>query len=120
MSQKRIFIADDDADILEVTQLILEMAGYSVTTCRIFHQIEEKLLNESYDFILLDIWMSGVDGRDICKSIKKNEKTSYVPIVLFSANKAMKMSALSAGANDFMEKPFDRTTLLNLILKHTA
>ncbi len=119
MPQKRIFIADDDADILEVTKLILEMAGYNVTTCRSIHQIEDKLQKESYDFILLDIWMSGVDGRDVCKSIKSNSNIDSVPIVLFSANKEMKLSAFSAGANDFLEKPFDRSTLLSLIMKYT-
>lgn len=120
MPQKKIFIADDDADILEVTKLILEIAGYYVTTCRSVHQIEEKLTEETYDFILLDIWMSGIDGRDVCKSIKANSQLAATPVVLFSANKEMKLSAFNAGANDFLEKPFDRSMLINLITKFTT
>lgn len=119
MPQKKIFIADDDADILEVTKLILEMAGYVVDTSRSVHKIEEKLLHNNYDFVLLDIWMSGADGRDVCETIKANKSFVALPVVLFSANKEMRMSALKAGADDFLEKPFDRSALISLIKKHT-
>ena len=58
------------------------------------------------DLLLLDIWMSGTDGLDICKQLKQNTATQHIPIVLLSASREIEKSALDAGANDFLSKPF--------------
>ena len=111
--QRKVLVADDDAGILDCISAMLEFAGYEVKTT----PNGASLLNmkELPDLLLLDIWMSGVDGRDICRKLKQNESTSKLPIVLFSASKDIQASALAAGADDFLAKPFDMNDLLQKI-----
>jgi len=101
---KRIMIADDDPGILDAVGIMLEFEGYEVQSTL----NGSTLLNmesEFADLLLLDIWMSGADGRDICKQLKQKPATSKIPIVLISASKDIKHSAMEAGADDFLEKP---------------
>ena len=114
---KKIMIADDDPAILDAIGIVLEYEGYEVQSTP---NGAELLTMESGfpDLLLLDIWMSGIDGRDICKYLKQKESTSKVPIVLISASKDIERSAMEAGADDFLAKPFDINALLEKIEKH--
>ena len=117
--QKRIMIADDDPGILDAVGLMLEFEGYDVSSTL----NGATLLNmdgEFPDLLLLDIWMSGHDGRDICRHLKQNQQTRNIPIVLISASQDIERSALEAGANDFLAKPFDMNDLLAKIAQHIA
>lgn len=113
----RIVIADDDKAILDSLKLILEDENYEVETSL---DGETLLKNrESWpDLILLDIWMSGTDGRDICMYLKKQKETRHIPIIMISANGDGKHIAKSAGADDFLAKPFEMQTLLTMVDKH--
>lgn len=119
MSKKRILIIDDDEAILYATSLILELQGYLVET----HTSSECLdtLKKYPDLILLDVLLSGEDGRDICKRLKKQVKTKNIPIILFSANtKATVEKNQKEIMNDgFLEKPFEISHLLKAIERHT-
>ncbi len=112
-------IADDDHGILDAVSMLLEFEGYDVITgldCN-------NLLNNEQpvpDLLLLDIWMSGTDGRDTCKLLKQNENTAALPIIMISASKDIGPSAMAAGANDFLEKPFQVDELLLKIKKLCA
>jgi DNA-binding response OmpR family regulator len=64
---------------------------------------------------MLDIWMSGYDGRDICRQLKNDPEFSKIPILMISASRDIRQSAIDAGANDFMEKPFEMDSLLNKV-----
>jgi CheY-like chemotaxis protein len=64
--------------------------------------------------------MSGIDGRDICKKLKEMPATSQIPIILVSASKDIAKSALEAGADDFLAKPFEIDELFNIIEVHTS
>jgi DNA-binding response OmpR family regulator len=117
--KKKILVTDDDPAILEVITLILEDAGYEVKTTD--NGKTEKCAREfSPDLILLDIWMAGVDGRDICKSLKAQKKTTRIPIIMISANKDAEKIALVAGANGFIAKPFEMKHLLSMVKKYTS
>ncbi len=116
--RKKIVVADDDSAILEATCLILKDAGYRVVTVS-NDDTFDTVKTEKPDLLLLDIWMSGVDGRDICKNLKMNEATKNIPIILISANKDTEEIAKEVGANDFIAKPFDMNDLINKIEKHT-
>src|SRR5476651_1507459 len=101
---KKIMIADDDPGILDAVGIMLEFEGYEVKSTpngAELLSLDEELL----DLLLLDIWMSGIDGRDICRQLKQKLGTSKLPIVLISASKDIERSALEAGANDFLAKP---------------
>ncbi|MDQ3008252.1 MAG: response regulator [bacterium] len=116
-SKKKILVADDDSGILEVISLMLEDAGYDVETTV---NGETEVMVEKYlpDLILLDIWMSGMDGRKICKSLKGQKLTKHIPIIMISANKDTENIAKESGANDFIAKPFEMQDLLNKVDKH--
>ncbi len=116
--KKKILVADDDTAILDVLTLMLEGAGYEVTSI-LDGQTVRKVLSELPDLILLDIWMSGTDGRDICKQLKSNKKTKHIPIIMISANKDTREIAKEAGADDFIAKPFEMDKLLAKVEKYT-
>lgn len=113
---KRISLADDDPGILDAVGLMLEMEGYVVDTTLDGSTVLQS--NSSVpDIYILDIWMSGSDGRDICKQLKQSEKTSKVPVILISASNDLQSSAQQAGADDFLAKPFEIDSLLGKIKK---
>ncbi len=116
--KKKILVADDDTAILDVLTLMLEDAGYEVTST-VDGQTVRKVLSELPDLILLDIWMSGTDGRDICKQLKSIKKTKHIPIIMISANKDTRKIAKEAGADDFIAKPFGMKELLAKVEKYT-
>ncbi|MDQ3098307.1 MAG: response regulator [bacterium] len=116
-NKKRVLVADDDTAILHVLTLMLEDAGYEVTST-VDGETVQKVLSELPDLILLDIWMSGVDGRDICKQLKSNKKTKHIPIIMISANKDTRDIAKEAGADDFIPKPFEMSDLLTIVKKY--
>lgn len=112
--RKTILIADDDPAILEVLTLYLEEVGYEVETTQdglTLRTFEQGLP----DLLLLDIWMSGWHGREICLFLKSQEATKRLPIVLFSANRETERIAREAGADEFVTKPFDLADLLSTI-----
>ena len=106
-------VADDDLSILECVKLMLEFDGYTVQTTTMGNSLLK--LQVLPDLILLDIWMSGVDGREICKLLKADPKTSHIPVLLFSASTKLCLSATEAGADDYLEKPFEMDELLSKI-----
>ena len=114
---KHILIADDDEGIIDSLRLLLEEFDYQVSTEMNGNELYN--LQKPYpDLILLDIWMSGVDGRDICIALKKQKSTQNIPIIMLSANKDTEQIAKEANADDFVTKPFDFETLQNKIEKY--
>ncbi|WP_025141973.1 PleD family two-component system response regulator [Pedobacter jeongneungensis] len=114
MGNKKILIADDDEGIVDAVTMILEVMGYDVEYTYDGGAVIDAVKNRP-DLILLDIWMSGHDGRDICKQLKNDPEFMEIPILMISASRDIRQSALDAGANDFMEKPFEMDSLLNKV-----
>ena len=113
---KRITVADDDPGILDAVEMMLEMEGYEVNATLNGNTVLEfdQILPDIY---ILDIWMSGADGRELCKKLKSEERTKAIPVILISASNDLKRSAETAGADDFLAKPFDIDVLLTKIQK---
>jgi CheY-like chemotaxis protein len=59
--------------------------------------------------------MSGTDGRDVCKKLKQNDLTKNIPVIMVSASRDIERSAINAGADDFLAKPFEMNDLLQKI-----
>jgi CheY-like chemotaxis protein len=114
--KKKILVADDDPAIVESTSLILEEFGYEVDST-VDGQTIYKMEKDFPDLLLLDIWMSGQDGRKICKYLKKSTITQHIPVIMISASRDIKNSSFAAGADDFLAKPFDMEALLTKISK---
>jgi DNA-binding response OmpR family regulator len=114
---KKVMIADDDPGIVDSLSMMLEFEGYEVSST--LNGASLLQLNGSLpDLLLLDIWMSGIDGRDICKLLKQQPHTSKMPILMISASKDIEHSALEAGADDFLAKPFEMDELLRKVAQH--
>ncbi len=114
IEEKKIFIADDDPDILEILRLMLNTAGYktdATTNANDIFNYKEALP----DLILLDIWMSGIDGREICTRLKENDLTKNIPVVFLSANSRIEEITASYHAHDYIAKPFDMDYLLKKV-----
>jgi DNA-binding response OmpR family regulator len=115
--RKKVLIADDDPSICDAVSLILEEVGYEVNSIINGEEIY-KMKQDFPEVVLLDIWMSGVDGRDICKYLKKGEATQHIPVIMISANRDTEKIAKEAGADDFLTKPFEMNDLLEKITKY--
>lgn len=114
---KTVVAADDDEAILDALQIMLEDAGYKVRTTSNGESIYH-MKNERPQLFLLDIYMSGKDGREICTYLKSQDTTKDIPVIMISANQDVAEEAKKAGANDFLEKPFAADDLLNKVAKY--
>jgi CheY-like chemotaxis protein len=115
---KKVMIADDDTGILEAMQMMLEDAGYEVMAIADGKTVQD-MKDGLPDVLLLDIWMSGMDGTDICQHLKSQNRTKDIPIILCSANKDTQKLAKACGANDFLAKPFEMKDLLGKVKRYT-
>ena len=105
---KKILVIDDNEAILDAIQAFLEMEGYQVVTS-IDGSYVDSLLSSSVaapDAIISDVFLSGTDGRSLCKKLKQNENTKDIPVIMISALPNVRESVLEAGADDFIAKPF--------------
>jgi CheY-like chemotaxis protein len=118
-AKKRILVADDDPAILDSIQIMLEDAGYEVDIS-IDGETIYKMEKDYPDLLFLDIWMSGMDGREICRHLKAQESTQDIPIIMISANRDTAKMAKEAGAEDFLEKPFEMEDLLKMAEKYLS
>jgi DNA-binding response OmpR family regulator len=118
--KKKVLIVDDDAGILDAISLILEDAGYNILSISDGTIVFKKLEQFKPDMILLDVLLSGSDGRVICKELKNNTATKVIPVVMISAHPTAKLSINDYGADGFLAKPFEAEELLTTIAKYTS
>lgn len=106
---KKIVVVDDSPAILDSVKLMLNMEGFEVSNYERGSDMFNSLLETSTkpDVILMDMWLSGEDGRDICKMIKQHQEFKNIPVVIMSASRGLGDSAIENGAIDFIPKPFD-------------
>lgn len=112
---KKILIIDDEIDILCVTKLILTNHRFDVEILSTWEKIPETIQSYQPDLILLDVSLSGADGRDICTDLKKSEETEKIPIVLFSAHCDLINDLRGCQPNGVLSKPFETSDLINTI-----
>lgn len=117
---KRVLVVDDDHGILEALSILLEEAGYTVKTTPDGSKVPVEIHSFSPDVILLDIWMSGQNGHDICKNLKSTDTTKRIPVIMISANRDMEKISKACGADDYVAKPFEIDELLNKVAKYSA
>ncbi|MBL4675574.1 MAG: response regulator [Mucilaginibacter sp.] len=116
MADKTVMIIDDDADTREVLKLILQMEGYTVRIGKDVTDLYEIEKNPP-GLILLDNWLDGKTGHDICFQLKITPKTAAIPVVLISASLNLGRTAESCRADGFICKPFDNDDLLQTVAR---
>jgi DNA-binding response OmpR family regulator len=118
MKNKKILIVDDEKDILEPLSILLEAEGFLVKIEQNGENIFSSINKFNPDLILLDILMSGSDGRIICKKLKKDKKNRYIPIVMMSAHPSGETDSVESDADDFISKPFEIDEVVNTIRRN--
>jgi DNA-binding response OmpR family regulator len=118
--KKKIVAVDDDQGILEVLKIALETEDYDVTPVGDVDLVISTIERVKPDLVLLDMLLSGMDGRDIARKLKANEHTNNIPIVMLSAHPTADKTTIEAGANDFLSKPFDIDDLLAMVKKYVG
>ncbi len=104
---KKVFIFDDNTDILELCTLILEDAGYETKTSATSNDIVTQVSAYMPDLIFMDNWLPDVGGVEATQELKKHPELKHIPVIYFSANNDVKALAEKAGADNFLAKPFD-------------
>ena len=113
---KKILAVDDDTEIVEIIKIILEDEGYEVSTLTNGRNVLNVISSFRPDLILLDVMLGGMDGREICKSIKSHAIFKYIPIVMISASHNLQsLLKLPGSPNDFLSKQFDIEHLVSKV-----
>lgn len=118
--KKRVFVFDDNTDILELCTIILEDAGYDIKTSSTSNNIIDQVSAYIPDIVFMDNWLPDVGGIDATKELKAHETLKSIPVIYFSANNDVKALAEQAGADGYLSKPFDIQELENIIAKYLA
>ena len=113
--QKRVLVVDDEPDILTVVSLILSRYNFKVEAISKWEHIPGAIKSFNPDLILLDVCLSGGDGRVICKQLKSSEDTVHIPVILFSANYNLLDTLKGCKPDAVITKPFDSTDLVTVI-----
>lgn len=113
----KILIVDDNAEILQLMQLILSSRGYQVQITTEGEETFPLIQSFQPDLIFMDILLSGMDGREICNKIKTDEATKHISVILFSANVVRGAALAESLADDFLAKPFDIHDLVKKVKK---
>ena len=113
----RVLVVDDELDVLELTRIMLESSGFEVITASDGEKALEIVEEKNIDLILIDAVMPGVNGLDVCRTLKRNPKTRGVPIIIFSAlgTGVDMMLEENDKADAYISKPFTRNILLDKV-----
>lgn len=110
--KNKILVVDDDSGIGEMLKTLLEFYGYEVTVTEVPDKAAQLIVEKDIDLVMLDMLISGVDGTDVCASLRSNEKTADVPILMMSALHNAGDKCKAAGADEFIAKPFEMEDLI--------
>ena len=115
--KNKILVIDDDETITSIIKSLLNPAGYEITTATDGESGLEHAQTDQPDAILLDEKMRGMSGIDVLKSLKKQETTQNIPVIMLSGDNNLRKLSLSLdlGARDYIVKPFSNSNLLTRI-----
>jgi DNA-binding response OmpR family regulator len=114
MKTKKIFIIEDDESVQKILKLMFEKAGYEIE----ISPDGESIFKEHPhlpDLFLLDKHLIRNDGLEICRYLKSKDTTRNIPVIMLSATPGIESLARNAGADDFMEKPFNSAALMTKV-----
>jgi len=114
MPKERILVVEDEEDILELVRFNLVKEGYQVVGALTGEDALKKARTEIFDLIVLDLMLPGIDGLDVAKKLKSDQKTGQIPILMLTAKgeEADIVTGLELGADDYVTKPFSPRVLV--------
>ena len=109
----RVLIVDDERRNRDLIEVMLSAEGYNLLTASSGEEAIMTVASERPDLVLLDVMMPGMDGYQVAMKLKGRAETAHIPIIMLSAldDRNSRMHGLSAGAEDFLTKPVNRTEL---------
>jgi diguanylate cyclase (GGDEF)-like protein len=114
MPRTKILIIDDDQDIRDVLNITLSQEGYEVIEAPDGQEGLKMAQTKNPDLVLVDFKMPKLDGRGVCKALKKDILLSHMPIIMLTGkgDLADKVGGIDAGADDYIVKPFEPEELI--------
>ncbi|MBS11695.1 MAG: DNA-binding response regulator [Gemmatimonadetes bacterium] len=111
---EKILVLEDEPDILGMVQYNLERAGFEVRTAEDGETGLELVRSESPSLLILDLMLPGIDGLDVCKSLKSDAATKDLPVLMLTARKdeVDRILGFELGADDYVVKPFSPRELI--------
>lgn len=124
VQNRRILVVDDEPDLVELVTYNLTREGFKVSSASDGKEALEKIKNGSFNLIILDLMLPGLQGNELCRIIRNNPKTDAIPIIMLTAKGdiADKIQGLETGADDYMTKPFSPKELaarVNAVLRRS-
>jgi DNA-binding response OmpR family regulator len=116
--KKTILAIDDDEGIRDILKIIFEKAGYNVELKSNGNDLFQNKFSIP-DIFLVDKQLSGTNGLDICRHLKSQSNTRDIPVIMISASPDIAKLSKEAGADGYIEKPFEVSYLLKVINEHT-
>jgi len=117
---KKILVIDDETELLKAISIRLKASGYEVITAQDGQEGLEKAKSSNPDLIVLDILMPKMDGYEVCRLLKFDEKYKSIPVIMLTA-KAQdidKTMGKKVGVDDYITKPFETQDLVDKIKKY--
>ncbi len=113
----KILLVDDSKEFLESTKDILEQESFEVETALSGMEALEKIYHSAPSIIILDIYMPGMDGLQVCKQIKEDILLNYIPVVILTGKEGIgdKEMVLNCGCDDYIIKPFEPGVFIDRI-----
>ena len=109
-----VLIADDDRDIVRFVEVNLRLEGFEVITAHDGEDALAKALELQPNLVLLDVMMPLMDGFEVCTKLREDDRSAHIPVIMLTAKSlsADKVLGLTAGADDYIIKPFDPMELI--------
>lgn len=111
---QKILIVENDEMTAEVLDIILEENGYAAVRS-VPPRLFADLAAHSPALVLMDVWLDGVSGDDLCRSIKQHADYGRIPVILMSAANGLEVTAGLCSADGYVEKPFDLDHLVGTV-----
>jgi two-component system alkaline phosphatase synthesis response regulator PhoP len=125
MARGRILVIDDEKDLIELVRYNLEKEGFIVQSAQDGESGLSAAKKELPDLILVDLMLPGIDGLDVCRSLRSDSRTARIPVIMLTAKSAEsdRILGLELGADDYVTKPFSPRELLariKAVLRRTS
>tara|TARA_Y100000991_G_scaffold124720_1_gene93975 strand:+ start:152 stop:853 length:702 start_codon:yes stop_codon:yes gene_type:complete len=114
MSRQSVLVVEDEEDIMEVIRFNLEKEGYEVNQALSGEKALQVIENNLPSLVLLDLMLPGINGLDLCRIFKQNDRTKAIPVIMLTAKSedADIVAGLEMGAEDYITKPFSPRVLV--------
>ena len=111
---KKILIVEDERDVVKLLRYNLEKEGFRISSVTDGSLALSEMRREPADLVMLDLMLPGMDGLEICRQLRRNERYASVPILMLTARseEADRVVGLELGADDYVTKPFSMRELI--------